>query len=163
VASLPAWTSCSCLSRSSCSRRCISAVVSRKSPMMWIMAFRWLARRLLNSFRSPMMWSIARRWSSRCRRRRSSVSTWARSPLAAGGGELARFLGADEAGERLLEDLVVTEAEELGDGVVSLQHLALEVGNENGVGDVLDEALGIGARFVELPHVAQDADGADHL
>src|SRR2546430_11130245 len=30
------------------------------------------------------MWSIARRWSSRCRRRRSSVSTWARSPLAAG-------------------------------------------------------------------------------
>src|SRR5256885_5249931 len=30
------------------------------------------------------MWSIARRWSSRCRRRRSSVSTWARSPPAAG-------------------------------------------------------------------------------
>src|SRR2546421_718562 len=83
--------------------------------------------------------------------------------LAEGGGELARFLGADEAGERLLEDLVLTEAEELGDGVVSLQDLAVKVGNENGVGGVLDEALGIGAGFVELPHVAEDADGADDL
>ena len=40
VASLPAWTSCSCLSRSSCSRRSISCVVSRRSPMMWIIALR---------------------------------------------------------------------------------------------------------------------------
>src|SRR5436190_1207703 len=48
VASLPAWTSCSCLSRSSCSRRCISAVVSRRSPMMWIIAFRLSARRRLD-------------------------------------------------------------------------------------------------------------------
>src|SRR2546427_761057 len=47
------------------------------------MAFRWLARRLLDSFRSPMMCSIARRCSSRWRRRRSSVSTCARSSLAA--------------------------------------------------------------------------------
>src|SRR5439155_211006 len=47
------------------------------------MAFRWLARRLLNSFRSPMIWSNARRCSSRARRRRSSVSTWARKRLSA--------------------------------------------------------------------------------
>src|SRR5881628_21484 len=53
---------------------------------MWRMAFRWLARRLLNSFRSPMMCSIARRCSSRWRRRRSSVSTCARSSLAAAPG-----------------------------------------------------------------------------
>src|SRR2546430_2041018 len=47
------------------------------------MAFRWLARRLLNSLRSPMMWSMARRCSSRFRRRRSSVSTCARSRCSA--------------------------------------------------------------------------------
>src|SRR2546426_249731 len=52
VASLPAWTSCSCLSRSSCSRRCISAVVSRRSPMMWIIAFRLSARRRLDRWES---------------------------------------------------------------------------------------------------------------
>jgi len=40
VASLAAWISCSCLSRSSRSRRWISNVVSRRSPMMWIIAFR---------------------------------------------------------------------------------------------------------------------------
>src|SRR5437773_2322346 len=50
---------------------------------MCSMAFRWLARRLLDSLRSPMMCSIARRCSSRWRRRRSSVSTCARSSLAA--------------------------------------------------------------------------------
>src|SRR5256886_15092060 len=37
------------------------------------MAFRWLARRLLNSLRSPMMWSMARRCSSRFRRRRRAM------------------------------------------------------------------------------------------
>src|SRR3989454_370256 len=52
VASLPAWTSCSYLSRSSCSRRCISAVVSRRSPMMWIIAFRLSARRRLDRWES---------------------------------------------------------------------------------------------------------------
>src|SRR5205807_101354 len=83
--------------------------------------------------------------------------------LAEGGGELARFLGADEAGERLLEQLVRTEAQEGRDRVVSLQDLPFEVGDEDGVRGVLDEALGIGAGFVELPHVAVDADGADDL
>src|SRR6059036_3840192 len=261
------------------------------------MAFRWLARRLLNSLRSPMMWSMARRWSSRFRRRRSSVSTCARSrcsavtaapgsataacrscvavsgiaitlsrasafrlgpqalnllfegdhlqlaaddyffeflevqdlllelalgllqvanhllvfahvaqdadgadhpaarvaqrrgvegrgdhlpagaagvqvrvagdaaldDLAEGRGELACLLGADEAGQRLLEQLVGPEAEQRGDGVIGLQDLALEVGDEDRVGGVLNEALGVRAGLVELAHVAQDTDRADHL
>src|SRR5256885_1661528 len=83
--------------------------------------------------------------------------------LAEGGGELAGFLGADEAGERLLEQLVWAKAQEGRDRVVSLQDLPFEVGDEDGVRGVLDEALGIGAGFVELPHVAEDADGADDL
>src|SRR5438132_840207 len=248
---------------------------------MCSMAFRWLARRLLNSFRSPMMCSIARRCSSRWRRRRSSVSTCARSSLGAapgsgtagwrssvtlsgiamrssvlsasrllpqalqlllegdhlqlaaddhfleflevqnlllqlalgllqvahhlfvrahvaqdadgadhlavgvaqggsveGGGddlaagaagveagvardtprddlaesgrELPGLLGADEARERLLEHFVLAEAEELGDGVVGLEDLPLEVGDEDGVRGVLDQALGVGPGLVEL-------------
>src|SRR6266550_3589952 len=248
------------------------------------MALRWLARRLLNSLRSPMMWSMARRCSSRFRRRRSSVSTCARSrcsavrscvavsgiaitlsrasafrlgpqalellfegdhlqlaaddyffefleiqdlllelalgllqvanhllvfahvaqdadgadhpaarvsqrrgvegrgdylpagaagvqvrvagdaalhDLAEGRGELACLLGADEAGQRLLEQLVRAEAEQRGDRVVGLEDLALEVGDEDRVGRVLDQALGVGPGLVELPHVAQDADHAD--
>src|SRR3989442_303881 len=86
-----------------------------------------------------------------------------RDGLAEGGGELTGLLGADEAGERLLQHLVGAEAEELGDGVVGLEDLALEVGDEHGVGGVLDEALGVGAGLVELAHVAQDADRADDL
>src|SRR5712691_9746547 len=87
----------------------------------------------------------------------------ARDDLAEGGGELPGLLGADEARERLLDQLVRAEAQELGDGVVGLEDLALEVGDEHGVGGVLDEALGVGAGLVELAHVAEDADGADHL
>src|SRR5439155_699828 len=83
--------------------------------------------------------------------------------LAEGGGELARFLGADEAGERLLEQLVWAEAQERRRRVVSLQDLPFEVGDEDGVRGVLDEALGIGAGFVVLPHVAEDADSTDDL
>src|SRR5438552_3965648 len=74
VASLPAWTSCSCLSRSSCSRRCISAVVSRRSPMMWIIAFRLSARRRLDRWESLRMCRRARRELSR-------RSVWRASPL----------------------------------------------------------------------------------
>src|SRR5258705_9634 len=259
---------------------------------MCSMAFRWLARRLLDSFRSPMMCSIARRCSSRWRRRRSSVSTCARSSLAAapdsgtvgwrssvtlsgiamrpsalsasrllpqalqlllegdhlqlaadnhfleflevqnlllqlalglfqvphhlfvrahvaqdtdgaddpavrvaqGGGveggrddlaaraagiearvagdaprydfpqrrrELPGLLGADEARERLFEHLVLAEAEELGDRVVGLEDLPFEIGDEDGVRSVLDQALRVGPGLVQLAHVAQDADGAD--
>src|SRR5436309_3274636 len=260
---------------------------------MCSMAFRWLARRLLDSLRSPMMCSIARRCSSRWRRRRSSVSTCARSSLAAApdsgtagwrssvmlsgiamrpfalsasrllpkalqlllegdhlqlaaddhfleflevqnlllqlalglfqvphhlfvrahvaqdtdgaddpavrvaqgggveggwddlaagatgvearvagdaaldhlaqsGGELPGLLGADEARERLLEELVRAEAEQRGHRVVGLQDLALEVGDEHRVGGVLEHALGVGPGLVLLPHVAPDADGTAH-
>ena len=59
--------------------------------------------------------------------------------------------------------LVAAEAEQLRDGVVGLEDLALEVGDEHRVGRVLDQALGVGARLVQLAHVAQDADRADHL
>src|SRR5438445_9085293 len=83
--------------------------------------------------------------------------------LAEGGGELAGLLGADEAGERLLEQLVWAEAQERRHRVVSLQDLPFEVGDEDGVGGVLDEALGVGPGFVELPHVTEDADDADGL
>src|SRR5437870_3855331 len=250
------------------------------------MAFRWLARRLLNSLRSPMMWSMARRCSSRFRRRRSSVSTCARSrcsavrcsvavsgiaitlsrasafrlrpqtlellfegdhlqlaaddyffefleiqdlllelalgllqvanhllvfahvaqdadgadhpaarvaqrrgvegrgnhlpagaagvqvrvagdaaldDLAQGGRELACLLRADEAGQRLLQQLVRAEAEQRGHRVVGLEDLALEVRDEDRVGGVLNETLGVRAGLVELAHVAQDTDRADRL
>src|SRR5882724_11609202 len=233
---------------------------------MCSMAFRWLARRLLDSLRSPMMCSMARRCSSRWRRRRSGIamrpSALSASRLlpqalqlllegdhlqlaaddhfleflevqnlllqlalglfqvphhlfvrahvaqdtdgaddpavrvAQGGGveggrddlaaraagiearvagdaprydfpqrrrELPGLLGADEARERLFEHLVLAEAEELGDGVVGLQDLALEVGDEHWVGGVLDQALRVGPGLVQLAHVAQDADGADDL
>src|SRR5207237_968413 len=80
--------------------------------------------------------------------------------LAQRGGELAGLLGADEARERLFEHLVLAEAEKLGDGIVRLQDLALEIRDEYRVGRILDQALGIGAGLIELAHIAQDADGA---
>src|SRR5204863_5228213 len=52
--------------------------------------------------------------------------------LAQGGRELARLLGADEAREGLLDDLVLAEAEQLGDGLVGLDDLALEIGRASG-------------------------------
>src|SRR5204863_26221 len=54
-------------------------------------------------------------------------------------GELARLVLADEARERLLDNLVAAEAEQLRDGVVRLEDLALEVGHEHRVGRVLDD------------------------
>src|SRR5256714_13190240 len=83
--------------------------------------------------------------------------------LAKGGRELARLLGTDEARERLLDDLVLAEAEQLGNGVVGLNDLAFEVRDENRVGRVVDQPLREGAGFVELAHVAEDPDRADHL
>src|SRR2546423_6028717 len=61
------------------------------------------------------------------------------------------------------EHLVLAEAKELGDGVVGLQDLALEVGDEDRGGRILDQSRRVRAWFVELAFVAQDADGADHL
>jgi hypothetical protein len=59
--------------------------------------------------------------------------------LLQGCGELAGLLGADEARQGLLDDLVPTEAEQLGDGVVRLQDLALQVGDEHRVGGIRDD------------------------
>ena len=84
-----------------------------------------------------------------------------RDDLAQGGGELARLLRADEPRQRLLDHLVGAEAEQLRDGVVGLEDLALQVRDEHRVGGVLDQALGVGPRLVQLAHVAEDADGAD--
>src|SRR3989454_4894702 len=83
--------------------------------------------------------------------------------LAQGGRELACLLGADEAGQRLLEQLVGAEAEQRGHRVVGLQDLALEVRDEDRAGGGLNEALDVRAALVELAHVAQDTDRADHL
>src|SRR5437016_3125439 len=83
--------------------------------------------------------------------------------LAQRGRELARLLRADEARERLLDELVLPEAEELGDGVVGLEDLALQVGDEDRVRGVLDQALGVAPRLVDLAHVAQEADRPAHL
>ena len=63
--------------------------------------------------------------------------------------------------QRLLDQLVGAEAQELEDGVVGLEDLALQVGDEHRVRGVLDQALGVGPRLVQLAHVAEDADGAD--
>src|SRR5204862_7851770 len=83
--------------------------------------------------------------------------------LAEGGGELARLVLADEARERLLDDLVPAEAEEFGDGVVGLEDLALEVGDEHRVWRVLDQRLGVGAGLVQRAHVSEDGAGAHPL
>src|SRR5258706_378560 len=142
---------------------------------MCSMAFRWLARRLLNSFRSPMMCSIARRCSSRWRRRRSSVSTCARSSLAAtpGSGTAGRRSPATLSGiamrpSSLSAPRLLSQALQLlleGD---HLQFAAdddllefLEVQNL-----LLQLALGffqVAHHLLVRPHVSQDADRADDL
>ncbi len=76
--------------------------------------------------------------------------------------KLTGFLGTDEPRQRLLDHLVGAEAEQLRNGIVGLKDLAFEVGDEHGVGGVLDQALGVGPRLVQLTHVAEDADGADN-
>src|SRR5262249_43740889 len=62
--------------------------------------------------------------------------------LAEGGGELARLLGADEARQRLLDQLRRPGAQELRDGGGGLQDLALQVGDEHRVGGVGDDDVG---------------------
>src|SRR3989454_140151 len=83
--------------------------------------------------------------------------------LAQCGGELPCLLRADEALERLLEDLVRPEAQQRGHRVVGLEDFALEVRDEHRVRGVLDQALRVRAGLVQLAHVAQDADGPDHF
>jgi len=63
----------------------------------------------------------------------------------------------------LLDQLVRTEPEEGEHGIVGLVDLSLEIGHEDGIRRVLDEALGVGAGLVQLPHVAQDADRSNDV
>src|SRR5439155_1359884 len=62
--------------------------------------------------------------------------------LAQGGRELARLLPTDEARERLLDHLVLAEAEQLPHGVARPEDLALEVRHEHRVRGVLDDDVG---------------------
>ena len=63
--------------------------------------------------------------------------------LAKGDHQLARLVQADEAGERLLQDLVLAEPQEFGDRLVREKDLALEVGNEDGIRGVGDDQVGV--------------------
>src|SRR5579871_6471595 len=64
--------------------------------------------------------------------------------------------------QRLLHHLIAAEAQQLRNGIVGLQDLALQVGDKHRIGRVLDEAFGIGPRLVQLTHVAEDADGGNN-
>src|SRR2546422_1051180 len=124
------------------------------------MAFRWFARRLLDSFRSPMIWSIARRWSSRSRRRRSSASTCARSRLSAVAVAIGPTL---PSALRLLPHALQLLLEGNHLQLATHDHLLefLEVQNL-----LLQLALGlleVANHLLVLAHVTQNADSADHL
>ena len=83
--------------------------------------------------------------------------------LAQRADELASLLGGDDAQERMLDHLVGTESQEREDRVVRLEDLPSEVADEDRIGSVLDEALGVRACLVQLPHVAEDADHPDGM
>src|SRR5438552_4149206 len=142
------------------------------------MAFRWLARRLLNSFRSPMMWSMARRWSSRFRRRRSSVSTCARSrrsAVTAAPGSATAACRSSVAVSGIAITLSAASAFRLHPHALQLlfegDHLQLPADHYFleflEIQDLLLElALGllqVANDLLVFAHVAQDADGTDHL
>src|SRR2546422_5353589 len=142
---------------------------------MCSMAFRWLARRLLDSLRSPMMCSMARRCSSRWRRRRSSVSTCARSSLAAapdsgtvGWRSSVTLSGIAMRPSALSASRLLPQALQL---LLEGDHLQLaaddhfleflEVQNL-----LLQLALGlfqVANHLLVLAHITQDADSADDL
>src|SRR3989442_8876634 len=138
---------------------------------MCSMAFRWLARRLLDSFRSPMMWSIARRCSSRLRRRRSSISMCARSRRSAPRPRwdlLSRCLASPSGTPGPQPSDVFLDVLQL---LLEGDHLQLAAHDHFlellEVQDLLLQlALGflqIANHLLVLPHVAQNPDGADHL
>src|SRR2546423_1094134 len=141
------------------------------------MAFRWLARRLLNSLRSPMMWSMARRCSSRFRRRRSSVSTSARSRCSAVTAAPVPTTAARRSSiavPGIAITLSAFSAFRLRPHALQLlfegDHLQLAADDDFleflEIQDLLLElALGflqVANHLLVLAHVAQDADGADH-
>src|SRR5437773_5731155 len=142
---------------------------------MCSMAFRWLARRLLDSLRSPMMCSIARRCSSRWRRRRSSVSTCARSSLAAapdsgtaGWRSSVMLSGIAMRPSALSASRLLPQALQL---LLEGDHLQLAADDHfleflKVQNLLLQLALGllqVANHLLVLAHVTQDADGADHL
>src|SRR5207247_286103 len=58
-------------------------------------------------------------------------------------GEFARLFRADEPRQRLLYQFVWSKAQQLGDRIVGLQDLALEVRDEDRIRRILDQALGV--------------------
>src|SRR2546425_1138063 len=107
-----------------------------------------------------MIWSIARRWSSRSRRRRSSASTCARSRLSAVAVAIGPTLPSalrllPHALQLLLEgDHLQLATHDHFLEFLEVQNLLLELAL--GLLEVLNHLL-------VLPHVPQNADGADHL
>src|SRR5207253_11495760 len=81
--------------------------------------------------------------------------------LAESRRDLACLLRANKPRQRLLDQLVRPETEQGKYGVVGLEDLALKVGHEHRVGSIFDKAFGITLSFVQLAHVAENADGAD--
>jgi hypothetical protein len=81
--------------------------------------------------------------------------------LPQGRDELARFLRTEKAGQGLLDDLILTKAQQVGHGVIGLEDFALKVGDENRIRRVPDQALGVATRLVELAHIAKYSDDAD--
>src|SRR5437016_5497395 len=59
------------------------------------------------------------------------------------GHEPSGLVQADEAGQRLLEDFVLAEPQELGDRLVGDEDLALEVGNEHRVRSIGDDEVSV--------------------
>src|SRR5207245_1574608 len=72
--------------------------------------------------------------------------------------EFASFLATDEARQGLLQHLILTEPEQLGNRVVRLQNLAFKIGDENWIRGVGDDDVGIqrAARFDAGPAAELD-------
>src|SRR5919197_2824574 len=81
--------------------------------------------------------------------------------LAKRGHEVTRFLDGDDPGQRLLNQFVGSETQQVEYGVVRLKNLAVEIGDKHGIGRILDEALRIRTRLVQLADVAEDTDDTD--
>ena len=83
--------------------------------------------------------------------------------LAHRSNELARLVWRDDVRQRLFDQFRRSESEEVEDGIVRLENLSVEIGDEHRIGRILDETFGVGSRLVELAHVAQHADDPNHL
>src|SRR6185436_2931339 len=67
------------------------------------------------------------------------------------------------ARQRLLDQLIRSEPQQRKHRVVRLKDLSFEIRNEDRVGSILDQTLGVRSRFVDLPHIPKYSDSADHL